>query len=417
MTTEVKKAVEDLQTAWQEFKTVNDERNELVKKFGHAPAELEEKLTKINAALDKAEADRATAVDELKTRIEELESKQGRPPGGNDPLEQKRMEYKTAFLSAVRGGFEDHNANVAVRELATKDITIGTGSEGGFAVPEEISREINKQLERLSPVRALVKVQPTGSNDFKELVDIRGTTTGWVGETGTRTATSTPALRERTPTMGELYAYPQVSEWSLDDIFFNVETWLTESVAEGMALAEGIAVISGSGTDRPTGILNTTPEAIGDQDSPLRNVEAIEYIDNPVSPAALTSDTFFDVVYAMNAGYLQGASWAMNRLVTGLVRKLQDSQNQYLWAPGLIGGQPPTLLGFPVANWEDLANVAAGNFPILFGNFRRGYTLADRVGMRMTRDNVTNPGFVRFYIRKRLGGILTNNDAIKAMRT
>ncbi|MEE9311229.1 MAG: phage major capsid protein, partial [Planctomycetota bacterium] len=415
MSTEVKQAVEDLGRAWEEFKTANDARDALVKKHGVAPAELEGKLTKINAAMDAAEAAKVKAVEELKERIDELESKADRPAGGGDPLAAKKAEYKDAFFGALRGGFENSKANLAVKELETKDITIGTGSEGGFAVPEEISTAINKMLERLSPVRGLVKVQPTGSNDYKELVDIRGTTSGWVAETGTRTATLTPALRERAPTMGELYAYPQVSEWSLDDIFFSVEQWLTESVAEAFAKAEGIAVISGNGTNKPTGILNTTPVATSDTASPLRSAEAIEYIDNAVSPAALAADTFFDVVYAMNAGYLAGnVSWAMNRLVQGAARKLKGSDNNYLWAPGLVGGQPSTMLGFPVATWEDLAAVAAGNFPILFGNFNRGYTLADRVGMRRTRDNVTNPGFVRFYIRKRVGGILTNNDAIKA---
>ena len=80
----------------------------------------------------------------------------------------------------------------------------------------------------------------------------------------------------------------------------------------------------------------------------------------------------------------------MNSLTTGAIRKLKDSQGQYLWAPGLQAGQPDSLLGYPVATWEQMDDIGANTFPVAFGNFRRGYVLSDRVGLRITRDNITN---------------------------
>ena len=87
---------------------------------------------------------------------------------------------------------------------------------------------------------------------------------GWDGETATRTGTATSTLRERTPTHGELYAYPVASNWSLEDIFFNVGDWLAQEVAQAFAVEEGDAVIRGNGTSKPTGMSNTPAVATGD---------------------------------------------------------------------------------------------------------------------------------------------------------
>jgi HK97 family phage major capsid protein len=152
---------------------------------------------------------------------------------GNSPMhEAKMLELQRKMIEA-------------------KDITIGTGAAGGFAVPEGIGREVGRLELQFSPVRRLVKVQRVGTSDYKELVSKRGTTSGWVAETGTRSATATPTMRERTPTHGELYAYPQVSEWALDDMFFDVGARLAEELAQEFAQEEGLAVISGNGTNKP----------------------------------------------------------------------------------------------------------------------------------------------------------------------
>jgi len=270
---------------------------------------------------------------------------------------------------------------------------------------------------KFSPVRRLVNVQQVGTTDYHALLNLRGTTSGWVGETGSRSASNTPQLRDIVPTFGELYAYPQVSEWSLDDLQFNVENWLTENIADEFALQEGTAVISGNGTNKPTGMLNTTPVTTADGASPVRAAAAYQYIASVASPFAVTADSMIDLQYTLNSAYRTGAVYVMNSNTTGAVRKLKDTTNQYLWQPSLQAGQPNMLLGYPTETWEQLDDIGSVKFPVAFGNFRRGYLLADRVGMRITRDNVTNPGYIRFYVRRREGGIVYNNDAIKWIRT
>lgn len=120
-------------------------------------------------------------------------------------------------------------------------------------MPKEIARQIERRVQQLNPFRALMNVQEIGSNDFRMLVSMGDAGAGWVGEEGTRSGTASTSLRERVPSMGELYAYPTASNWAPDDIFFDVQGWLVEEIAAQFASGEATAIISGDGSDTPTG--------------------------------------------------------------------------------------------------------------------------------------------------------------------
>lgn len=422
----LQETIDKIGTAFEEFKTTNDARLDAVKTGNESKAaELGTKLDKIEKDVQQfSELKKKIELEQAiqKDRIEELEAKASSP--GKTAAAKRQDEYKGAFVDWIRnkgqGPMQEQKLQDLQRKMMEqKDVTIGTGAAGGFAVPEEIAREIGRLELLFSPVRRLVRVRTTGTSDYKELVSKRGTTSGWVGETGTRTATLTPQLRERAPTFGELYAYPQASEWSLDDIFFNVEEWLAEEISQEFAQEEGLAVISGNGTSKPTGLLNTAPVVTADFASPERAAAAFQSVTSDLTPGgvALLADTLIDLVYTLNSAYRARAVWVFNSLTAAAIRKLKDTQNQYLWQPGLQAGQPERLLGYPAEIWEAMANVGANNFPVGFGDWMQAYVLADRVGLRITRDNVTNVGFIRFYVRRREGGIVRDNHAAKFLQT
>jgi len=60
--------------------------------------------------------------------------------------------------------------------------------------------------------------------------------------------------------------------------------------------------------------------------------------------------------------------------------------------------------------------IASDNFVALFGNWARGYLLADRVGMSIIVDQVTVPVMTKLYVSRRRGGCVLNNDALKVLR-
>ncbi len=420
----IKDAIEKIGTSFEQYKSTNDERIKAVNAGNEGKAkELADKLGRIEADVASFSKLKNTLEIEMqlhRERLEELEAARSNPV--KSAAQKKKDDYKDTFFNWVRSKGNSSIHEHQMQEMMRNDVTIGTGAAGGYAVPEETARQIEQLEKKFSPVRRLVKVVQTGTSDYKELVGLSGTTdmvigSGWVGETGSRSATSTPQLREVTPTHGELYAYPQASEWSLDDMFFNVENWIADEAAQAFAYQEGVAVLTGNGTSKPTGMLNTSPVTTADWASPLRAAAAYQYIANTASPIAIDADKLIDMIYALNSRYRSEATWTMNSVTTGAIRKLKDSNGVYHWQPGLQMGQPNTLLGFPIETWEQMDDVGSNKYPVAFGNFRRGYVLADRVGLRITRDNVTNVGFVRFYIRRREGGIVLNNDAIKFLKT
>lgn len=422
---EIKQAIDATATAFEEFKKQNEKRLEALAAGNEAKAkEIESTaLASINAEINKHVKARQEAEAQMKfmeERLEELESRREKP--GATAEEKLQAEYKSAFTDWIRQRGQSAEAEQKMQNLMKraasefKAVTIGTAAAGGYAVPEEISREVEKLELKFSPVRSLVKVVRTGSSDYKELVSVNAATGGWVAEGGTRSATNTPTLVERAPTHGELYAYPQASEWSLDDMFFSVENWLSESIAEVFAVAEATSVISGDGSSQLTGLVNAAPTNETDE-SGARTPGELEFVPNVDAGLALLPDQIITLAFKLNSRYRANATWVFNSNTAAALRKLKDSTNQYLWQPGLQAGAPDMLLGRPTAIWEQIADVGNNAFPIMFGDFRRGYVIADRVGMRMTRDNVTAIGHVKFYVRRREGGTVLNWNAVKVLKT
>jgi HK97 family phage major capsid protein len=416
-------ALDKIATAFDEYKKTNDARIEAVK-TGAGTADLDAKLAKMDGHID--------ALNEAKSRLEKVETKLARPgalSGGREEGESKESaEYRNAFTDWVRAP-NDHDrqqrcAQAAKaleakakdgRETRAAQTVTSTGSAGGFALPEIIERQIQRLSVDISPIRQIAMVRTVGSPDYKELFDVNGAGFEWVGEADARAQTNTPDLAEVAPTFGMASARPQASEESLDDLFFDVESWLTMSAAEAIAQGEGTAFVSGNGTKRPTGFLaGPTPVVTADSS---RAFGTLQYIASGQAAAMPTSaDLFYDLVYSLRARYRNNARWVTSKLVLAALRKYKDTTNQYLWQPALTAGQPSTFMGFGITEAEDMPAVAANAFPLAFGDFREGYLIADRVGMRMTRDEITAPGFVKFYVRKRVGGRLRNTQAIKLLK-
>ena len=398
MSTEIKGAVEALAKSVEDFRSTDRDYK------SRADAERAEALSKANAAIEAAEA--------AKQAAEAAATKAGRMAvGAGGDVDPAKAEHKKAFNAFVRKGVE-----TGLKDLERKAISVGSNADGGFALPEEIASDIQARLVEISPMRQLVTVVQVSTADYKRLIDIRGTASGWVGETAARPETNTPQLAERAALMGEVYANPMVTQQSLDDLFFNVEAWVASSVATEFARAEGNAFVVGNGTNRPRGILNYPTAATADGS---RADATLQHINTGVSAdfaASNKADVLINLVYALKAGHRAGASFLTNKAILGELRGFKDTTGQYLWQPGLAAGQPSTLLGFPVFESEDVPAKAANSLSIAFGNFRAGYCIVDRVGVTTLRDPYTNKPYVGFYTTKRVGGMILDSEAVKVVR-
>lgn len=375
-----------------------------------------EKLGRMEASLAEAISAKAATESELKAlsnRLEEMEAKANRPGAPGNKADD---EYKSAFMALVRNP-TDRKAEQTVLELQSKAVDVRTSAlaSGGYALPEIVSTEIARTAMDLSPIRQIARVVQVGSPDYKELIDRNGFGFEWVGETSTRNQTSTPNLVEIAPTFGEIAAKPEATRHALADLFFDVEGWLVDSAARMFAKAEGEAFILGDGVNKPTGFLNGAVSTDGDDARAFGTLQVVE----TGSAATIGTDPYdalYDLVFATKAEYRAAGRFVLNSLTLAQYAKVKDTNGQYLLQRAVAEGLPDRLMGYATTVAESMPDVAADATPIAFGDFQRGYLIADRAGMQLIRDEVTRPGFVRWCIFKRVGGILKDSDAIKLLR-
>ena len=302
------------------------------------------------------------------------------------------------------------------REVELKSFAGNVPADGGYAVPKEIDAVIDATLKSISPIRAVANVVQVGSAGYRKLVTTNGVASGWASEVAARPTTATPTFNEIVPSFGELYANPAATQAMLDDAQFDVEAWLADEIATQFAKAEGTAFVNGDGVDKPKGFLTYTAVATGDA---TRTFGQLQYV--PVGaasdfPTTNPQDKLLDLVHALRAPYRQGAVWVMNSATLAKIRKFKTSDGAFVWTPGLVTGQPDTLLGYPVVESEDMPDITANTMPIAFGNFRAGYLIAERSETNILRDPYSNKPYVNFYATKRIGGAVSNSEAIKLLR-
>lgn len=366
-------------------------------------------------AIKSADQDVDSGLNSLRAEVADLRTQ----------LNQRVMAVSRPHLSGIKSDSEAHQFNAFTEHYLRKGVEVVpeqkalsgmTDAEGGYAVPREIDGTIQALLNNASPIRTIANVVTVGSAGYRRLVSTGGVASGWAAENAARPETATPAFAEIAPPMGDLYANPAATQAMLDDASFDVETWLAEEIASEFARAEGQAFVKGSGIDQPMGFLSTPTSASGDDTRGFGSLQFIASGNAGAFPTSNPQDKLIELVHALKPSYRQGASWVMNSATLASIRKMKTSDGAFIWQPGLVAGQPQTLLGYPVVEAEDMPDIAAGSMSIAFGNFKHGYLITERATTHVLRDPFTHKPFVHFYASRRVGGAVANSDAIKLLK-
>jgi HK97 family phage major capsid protein len=365
----------------------------------------EQKVDRINAALDAQQR-----------RLDELTLKTARPQLGQTQPDQPRAaqshdlrEHKMAFDAYVRTG-----ESTGLRALELKAMSVGSNPDGGYLVPPEIEREVGRRLTAISPIRGIAGVREISANVYKKPFMTAGPAVGWVGEADARAQTASPTLAELSFPAMELYAMPAATATLLEDAAVNIDEWLAGEVEQAFAEQEGAAFVAGDGDEKPKGFLDY--ETIAEASWEWGKLGHVLTGAAGAFPASDPSDVLVDLVYALKAGYRQNAVFVMNRKTQAAIRKFKDDGGNYLWQPPAVAGGRASLMTFPVIEAEDMPDIAANSLSVAFGDFRRGYLIVDRQGVRVLRDPFTAKPYVLFYTTKRVGGGVQDFDAIKVLK-
>lgn len=333
--------------------------------------------------------------------------------GAGDGLTPAARQHSQTFNTWFRRGDRAIDADMRALEVQA-GLTTQSDPDGGYLVPVDMEQGIDRVMGAVSVFRQLARVVQISGDTYKKLVSMGGAGAGWVGEEDTRSETGTPTLREIAINTGELYANPATTQTLLDDARVDIAAWLADEVSIEFAEQESEAFITGSGIKKPRGLLNYDTVA-----NASYAWGKIGFIKTGAAAAFATSnpaDALIDLYYALKQGYRNGAAFLTSDPVMGEMRKWKDGEGNYLWTPPSATAEVATILGKPVYTDDFMDALGANKFPVAFGDFKRGYTIADRMGVRILRDPFTNKPFVHFYTTKRVGGGITNFEAIKLLK-
>ena len=395
---EVKSAVETLGKTFEAFKETNDKRIKEIESKGSADPIVEEKLSKIEADLDKfsdMEASQKKANDQAKAQLDRLETIVSRPEfGKGSPVESMQVKVFDKWLRKGKDSLSPEEVKV---------LTVSNDNTAGYLAPPEYVREIIKGVTEFSPIRSIARVRSTTNRSIQVPKRTGQFAAQWVAEEGARTETTGYAVGLEEIPAHELYALVDISEQELEDSVFNLEAEMNSEFVDQFAKAEGNAFVSGNSVGKPQGILSNA------------NVNNVAK-----GGGALDGDSLISAAHNVKTEYSKNGTFVMNRSTVSAVRKLKDGGGQYIFQPGIYGmGIGSNILGHSIVEATDMPNVAGGTKPVIFGDFKRGYMIVDRVNLSIMRDPFTqaSSGNVRYIARRRVGGQVVLPEALTTITT
>jgi HK97 family phage major capsid protein len=370
----------ELKQVFEAFKTTHEQHDAEIKTLGEVTGETKQEMERVQDALDG-----------LETKLNAALSAGGGETGNAGP--DLTEQTKAAFLQWCRKDAD------GLTPEEVKLLTRADDTTGGFLAPKEYVNEIIKGVTEVSPVRQVARIRTTSNHSVQIPTRTGQFAAQWVSEMGSRTETDGLRWGLEEISTHEMYALVDITQQNLEDSAFNLEAELNDEFVLQFAVTEGSGFVSGDGAGKPEGFLNNA------------NIEGV----NSGTSGVITADGLIDLYFALKTAYAVNSTWMLNRLAIRDIRKLKDQQDQYLWQPGLAGLAPATILDRPYVEATDMPVAAAASKSIALGDWRRGYTIVDRVQMSMLRDPYTQAtgGAIRFLARRRVGGMTVLPEALK----
>ncbi|MBI2707864.1 MAG: phage major capsid protein [Proteobacteria bacterium] len=395
---DIQNTLDELARTFEEFKSTQDNRLTNLERKRPVDAFDEEKMARLDASLENAEK-----------RLKQMEAFASRP--SVETTADSFSSHQHAFVDYIRKGLD-----TPLHLYEKKALSTTPDRDGGYLVPSGLHDRLYTTLQATSVMRPLASVREISTSALELLIDKDTTDAGWVTETQERAETRTPDLAKIRIPVHEMYAKPRATQKLLDDALLNVEEWLSQKIAQKIAAMENTAFVRGEGENSPRGLLSYETALRADWQwgrlEEIRTGVNGDFVEG--AGEIQLQDTFF----ALKPPYLPGASWLMSRSAQARIRRLKDAESgRYLWEPPLAGVMTPTLLGYPVIVSDDMPPLVPGEASkaIIFGNFKEGYQIVDRSGIRVLRDPYSAKPYVEFYTTRRVGGDVLNFEALKVV--
>lgn len=292
--------------------------------------------------------------------------------GGEQGREEGALTAMDGMRSWIRGGEQGMSAD-EVRALQADSDT-----QGGYLVtPLEMAQGIIQAIDDMTFMRGLSTVQMvvTAEGLGVPSLDNDPADPEWTAEIGAASEDSTMSFGNRELIPHKLTKLIKVSNKLLRLTSGGAETLVNERLGYKFGVTEENAFLNGSGAGQPLGVFTASNNGIPTG----RDVSE----DN--SATAIKADGLINALYSLKGGYQSRAEWIFHRDAVKQVRKLKDGEGQYLWAPGLAGGEPSTILDRPFHMSEFAPNTfTSGLYVGIIGDFSN-YWIAEAEMLELQR--------------------------------
>lgn len=313
MSMELKATLEQWHNEWQaNFQKINERFEQEVKKLGDATGETKQQMERIQQRLD-----------ELETRFDRLQ-KLGGPVGDT-------QEREFSFVKALRGMLFGKWEGA---ELEQKALSAGTDSEGGFLIEPRYAQGVLDMIRAKTVFNRLGVTRITGLKGAPYRINklVGGAMGYMIGEDEDITA-SQQSFDQMELTPKKAAALVPISNDLIRRADAAVEQIVRNDISQTLALLLDKQMLQGDGSSKNLlGVLNTP------------GINEVSLGDNGGTP---TIDTLYDAMYEVEKNNGQVTAWVMHPRTKHTLRKIKDSNGQYILQPPVSASEPPTLLGLP----------------------------------------------------------------------
>jgi len=395
---QLKKAVTDLQSANTpgEIAAIKERQDKL-------DVAMNEKEETIEKLLKSIEADKA------KTKaMGEIDS--------DASMRKELNEFAINARKMAKGDLQHFNTSESKSFVERKAYNSGDDSLGGVTVLPFLDSMIDKLVREFTDFPALVSGVNISTDKWERIVMNQTNGAFWEKDMADFSSqTKNNDFNKLNIMVENLHGIAIFRDTLIADSAFDIVGEILTSLAEDYAIQIAQAGWNGTGVGEMSGILNSADGS---------GFPEIERVATAASTTVKIED-IYNLVDALKAPYQTGAQFKANRSGINVLRKLRSDSGagpgtgDFLWQQSVILGVPSTLSGYPISQAQELqADIEAANAEgVVFGNFSRAYTMVNRSGMEVLRDNLTQYPFVAYKTQKRVGGGVTKGEALKILKT
>jgi HK97 family phage major capsid protein len=299
--------------------------------------------------------------------------------------------------------------------MEQKDYNSGDDAQGGVFVMPFLDAELGKLLREFSMARELASVVNISTDKWEQIVMNKVNGALWEKDMANFSdQTKNNTFNKVNLLVENLHAIAIFSDDLINDSAFDIVSAILTDIAEDMAIAEGLSYWTGNGSGELNGIL-TSP----DEDNSFTGIERV----TSATATAISLEDVYGLTGALFQRYQPNAQFKANRAVITELRKLRSDSGagagtgDFLWQPSNQAGIPDLLAGYPISQAQELsATITTGVEALVFGDFRQGTKIIDRMGMTVLRDNLTQYPNIAYKVKKRVGGGVVKGQALKILK-